>query len=1296
MWKFSIDTGGTFTDCIGVDPEGNVLTLKVLSSGILPGSLLSLKNSTEAVVAVKWHLDNPVLGGFSVNFASCPDSGLLKVVDYLREEKTLIFDREIPENHGKYFYLTTGEEAPVLCMRLLTGTPVGMPLPPLEFRIGTTRGTNALLERKGSGFVLLVTKGFADILLIDDQTRPDIFARNIIKPLPLYTEVIEVGERIDSSGRVLKGLDSAGLEEAIAEVACRGAKSAGVCLLNSWTNPEHERMVAELLVRSGFTTVSTSADLAPGIKYLARTKTTAVNTYLQPVIDRFIKSISDQIGNRSFRIMTSSGGLKPDWGFNARDSLLSGPAGGVVGVAESAAGIGCSKVISFDMGGTSTDVSRYDNGYDYCFELQIAGLKIATPAVSIETVAAGGGSICRFDGFKLAVGPESAGADPGPACYGRGGPLTITDINLLAGRLDPALVSIPLYPEASLAAAVGMVEAVITATGKSFSLGLLIEGFLSIANEIMAGAIKKISTSKGSNPSDYTMVAFGGAGGMHACGVAELLNIKTIVIPPRAGLLSAEGIRRAQPELIGEKEVLQPLEALSGRLEGMFEELEVESCKQLAVEGVHPSEIECIWKRVYLRFLGQESSLFVDHGSIERIIFDFHKEYTRVYGHRNESGIPEVESIRVLVRKKPEPEEFAEAREEEYTPSVDYFLESDYIGGKLAIPVFPRAGLSAGACIKGPCLIPDRNSTLYVDKYWSAHMDRRGNMILANSGRRVELPESSAEDTIGLELFSRRFMNIAENMGAMLQRSAFSVNVKERLDFSCALLDQNGYLIANAPHIPVHLGSLGICVREVMKIVDFRPGDTVITNHPGFGGSHLPDITLITPVYAGDGTRIGFAVNRAHHAEVGGITPGSMPPGARNLEEEGVVIYPFKLVSEGRAEWDRLRNILQGARYPSRRIEVNLTDINAAIAANLQGERELVQLAAQHGSGMVRSYMKGLRDYSRQRMIRKLQELPDQEWQAEEFLDDGWPLRVSIGRAGELLKIDFTGSGPVHPGNLNGTRAIVESVVMYVLRLLLEEDLPLNDGLLEPVEIIVPEGILSPSFSDSPDKCPAVTGGNVELSQRLTDTLIKALRIMACSQGTMNNLVFGNDRFSYYETICGGCGAGEGFNGADAVHHHMTNTRITDPEILELRFPVRLNRFQVRKGSGGAGRFRGGNGIIRELEFLEPVTVSLSSQHRVEKPFGMDGGDSGSLGKQYRVCKESNIEELPGSGIFSFEAGERIVIETPGGGGWGKRGQSPEWSTGVGVKGTVTKRTEKGTVTRVVNGSGGKGDSHQE
>jgi 5-oxoprolinase (ATP-hydrolysing) len=1254
MWKFSIDTGGTFTDCIAVDPSGNDVTLKVLSSGVLPGNIISRKSSDEIIIDAKWHLDSPVLKGFEIHFPEAAGQDPIKIVEYFPDQKILVLDREIPDDSGDTFHLSSGEEAPVLCMRLLTKTPACMPLPPLEFRIGTTRGTNALLERKGSDFLLLVTEGFSDILLIDDQTRPDIFAKNVLKPNPLYSRVIEVPERIDITGRVLKSPDLKQLETRIKEAGKKGISSAGVCLLNSWKNPEHEHLVCDLLVCCGFTTISRSSELAPNIKYLSRTKTTAVNTYLQPVVDGFIKSISTQTGNRPFRIMTSSGGLKPEKGFCARDSLLSGPAGGVVGVAETAAGIGRRRVISFDMGGTSTDVSRYDNGYDYCFELQIAGLKISTPAVSIETVAAGGGSICWFDGFKLAVGPESAGADPGPACYGRGGPLTVTDINLLAGRLDPALVSIPVYPQAAFVSARAMIEEISEATGNNFTLELLIEGFLEIANEIMAGAIKKISTSKGFNPSDYVMVAFGGAGGMHACGVAELLNIRSIVVPPKAGLLSAEGIKKAQPEFIGEVEVLRPLAQVGESLESLFEELESRSRKQLAGQAVASSEIECVWKRVYIRFLGQESSLFVKNGPIPEIVSDFRDEYKRIYGHWNDSGIPEVQSIRVLVRKRPEIKGFPEVSIGEYYPGKSYSLETDSINGVQEHSVFLRSDLRPGAVINDPCLIPDQNSTLYAEKNWSARIDKQRNIVLTCEGKQEDFRGASNEDTIGLELFSRRFMGIAENMGAMLQRTAFSVNVKERLDFSCALVDHQGYLIANAPHIPVHLGSLGICVREVMKVIDFRPGDTVITNHPRFGGSHLPDIPLITPVFAGDSTQLGFVVNRAHHAEIGGITPGSMPPGAKNLEEEGVVIYPFKLVSEGRADWDRLKIILSGARYPSRLINVNLTDINAAVAANRQGERELLQLAEKGDAQTVRSYMEGLRGYSRKRMVKKLKELPPGVFEAEEYLDDGWPLRVVINQDGDRLTVDFTGSGPVHPGNLNGTRAIVESVVMYVLRLLLEEDLPLNDGLMDPVEIIVPEGILNPAFSSSLEECPAVTGGNVELSQRLTDTLIRAFGMMACSQGTMNNLVFGNEEFSYYETICGGCGAGEGFDGADAVHHHMTNTRITDPEILELRNPVRLNRFLIRKNSGGEGRFKGGNGVTREIEFLVPVTVSLSSQHRIEKPFGLNGGGPGKRGIQYRIRRDSSIEELAGSGIFSFEAGERIVIKTPGGGGWGE------------------------------------------
>jgi len=1254
MWKFSIDTGGTFTDCVAEDPEGRLLTLKVLSSGILPGRVVSGWGSAELIIDAKWHLDNPVLNGFRISFHGDKGQEYARVLQYFPGSRQLLLDRKIADPGIDYFSLDSGEEAPVLCIRLLTGTPLGSTFPALDFRIGTTRGTNALLERKGARFVMLVTRGFEDLMVIDDQTRPDIFARKVEKPRPLYSEILEVPERIDSSGRVLESPDSEALDELVSRTVATGLKSAGVCLLNAWKNSEHEVRLGAMLREGGFSTVTISSELDARIKYLERARTTAVNSYLQPVMDSFLERISTQAGNRSFRVMTSSGGLKPDSGFQARDSLLSGPAGGVVGVAETAKASGLHKVISFDMGGTSTDVSRYDNGYDYSFELQIAGLRIATPAVAIETVAAGGGSICSFDGFKLSVGPESAGADPGPACYGRGGPLTVTDINLLAGRVDPSLVSIPIYPQASLAAAREMTEEIARSKGLRFSIDQLIEGLLKIADEIMAGAIKKISTGKGFSPAEYAMVAFGGAGGMHACGVAGILGISTIISPPRAGLLSAEGIRNAQPEYMGHIEVLKNLDTVGERLQEMFAALEAESRRCLAGEGVAAEDMECAWKRVYIRFLGQESSLCVDFRGEKALAEDFRREYEKVFGHWNEKGIPEIESIRVLVRGRVSAGRGpAAVPGKSRHPSPDYLIEPLDGCSSKRVPVHSRDALGPGVVLEGPCLVPGRNSTLYVDRGWSARVDERFNIILRRQTSGKKLKSNHDEDAVGLELFSRRFMNIAENMGAMLQRCAYSVNVKERLDFSCALIDPSGYLVANAPHIPVHLGSLGICVRKVREEIDFFPGDVVVTNHPAFGGSHLPDITVISPVYDSRETLLGFVVNRAHHAEIGGITPGSMPPDAANLAEEGVLLFPFKLISGGKADWGMLERLLVEDPYPSRSPEVNLTDINAAIAANRQGARDLSLLAEQEGSEKVLSYMTGLRAYTRKRMERQLGKITPAEYAAEEFLDDGWPIRVRLKKTGDRVVFDFRDSGPVHPQNLNGTRAIVESVVMYVLRLMLDEDLPLNDGLMGPVEILLSEGILSPDFSRAAVDCPAVNGGNVELSQRLTDTLIKALRLMACSQGTMNNLVFGNQEVSYYETICGGCGAGEGFDGADAVHHHMTNTRITDPEILEFRFPVRLRRFQVRKGSGGPGRFRGGSGVVRELEFLDPVTLSLLSQHRVEKPFGMSGGGPGKPGRQYRIQQDGTINELPGSGTFSFTAGERIVIETPGGGGWG-------------------------------------------
>ena len=944
--------------------------------------------------------------------------------------------------------------------------------------------------------------------------------------------------------------------------------------------------------------------------------------------------------------MTSAGGLVAANHFHPKDSLLSGPAGGVVGASIIAGQCGRSNLITFDMGGTSTDVSRYSSDFDYRFELEVGDAQINSSAIAIETVAAGGGSICGFDGYKLFVGPESAGAFPGPACYGAGGPLTITDVNLLLGRLDARQFGIPVFVEAAEKKLEELLDQIESKTKQHPEKTIILQGFIDIANEIMAGAIRKISISKGYNPKDFAMVAFGGAGGLHACDIAEILGIKTIILPKDAGLLSAYGIGNARIERFAEKQILSKFDVISPQLDELFAEIEQTAVEQLRKEGFSAAQTEVRQRMLFLRFSGQDNSLEIPFDSNVNLEQVFHQQYELLYGHRVENRAIEVEAIRVIASVKTNslPEEATALNE--YFPAPSFHLKNDNT------PVYVREQLTSGAVIQGKALFLDSYSTTYLRKNWQLKIDAHHTAILTREeGSATEVKQQSQETE--LELFTNRFMTIAENMGALLQRTALSVNIKERLDFSCALLDADGKLIANAPHIPVHLGGLGVCVQTLLKSFTFEEGDTLVTNHPKYGGSHLPDVTLITPVFY-RGERIAFVVNRAHHSEIGGISPGSMPPDAKNLEQEGVVISPYYLIRKGKVNWEGMKKILLEAPYPTRSLNENLADLNAAIAANKNGHDALLALVKQNGLQTVTRYFDLLREHAASKMRDTLKKFPCGTYSAVETLDDGSVLKVTAHLSDGHCSLDFNGSSAVHPGNMNATEAIVYSVVIYVLRLLLNEPIPLNEGLLEPVTINLPEGMLKPDFPDDPKKCPAVVGGNVEISMRLTDTLLKAFGVMAASQGTMNNILFGNHKFGYYETLCGGCGAGEGFHGASAVHHHMTNTRITDPEIMEHRYPVRLDEFRVRKHSGGTGHWKGGDGVIRKITFLEPVNLSVLTQRRASGPYGLKGGHNGKPGLQKVIRQNGEVISLQSIQNIEIGEGDQFVLETPGGGGYGE------------------------------------------
>lgn len=1150
---------------------------------------------------------------------------------------------------NSFVELTTNEEVPVLAARLLTHTPLQGSFPPMEIKLGSTRGTNAILEKKGAETAFLVTRGFKDLLVIGNQQRPDLFALRVKKVPPLYQHVVEVDERIDASGQVLKSVQPAEIDELIRALKRKRVETVAIALLNAYRNPLHERVIAAALRKAGFEYVSCAHELSGQIKLLNRAETTVVNAYLDPIIHRYVSGIRKGLSNARLWIMTSSGSLVRADSFFPKDSLLSGPAGGVVGAAHQARHSNVDKILAFDMGGTSTDVSMFNRRYDYRFESQVGSYSILSPSLAIETIAAGGGSICDFDGHRLTVGPHSAGASPGPACYGAGGPLTITDVNLLLGRIDPDQFAIPLQPKASQRALQQLVKKMRKGKVRNVSATSVLESLLQIANEKMAEAIRRISVQQGHNPVDFALLSFGGAGGQHACALADILGMKRILVPYDAGLLSAHGIGHASIERFEEKLVLKPWAQYQKELESDLDELYKKASDRLVLEGHSPGQIHRKANLLFLRFVGQDSPIELEYSRGDSVSGLFRQRYESIYGHWTEREI-EVELIRVICQVGEKPFTSEKRKVEPHKP-IPVSEKWTIVQGKpKKCPIFRWEMLKAGAAISGPALVVSGNSTTRIDPGWKWMLDQSGNALLTKKQRTSAkaIRHSQAGE---LELFTNRFTALAQEMGALLQRTSFSVNIKERLDFSCALLDADGFLVVNAPHIPVHLGSMGVCVREAQKAIRMEDGDVIITNHPAFGGSHLPDVTLIKPVFHNK-KLVGFVANRAHHAEIGGAKPGSMPAGAKQLDEEGVIIAPTHLVRKGQPQWDSIIRILTTARFPTRALQENLADLNGALASVNLGARELQLLCKKYGRRVVEGQMKALRQYAASLLSARIRQLGRKVYTATELLDDGSALVVAIRNKGSNLTIDFTGTADVHPGNLNATKAIVQSVVLYSLRLLINRPLPMNEGLLEHVTMILPTGLLSPDFSKYP--WPAVVGGNTEVSQRLTDTLLKAFGLSACSQGTMNNFLFGNNEFGYYETICGGTGAGEGFDGTDAVHQHMTNTRITDPEILEFRYPVRLLRFEVRLNSGGKGKWKGGNGVTREVEFLKSLEVNLLTQHRVEKPYGMNGGSSGKQGMHILIRKKDGEEILPGVTSTSVEPGDRLIIHTPGGGGWGK------------------------------------------
>lgn len=1249
-------------------PDGSIVRHKTLSSGVTKGQFGAGSHAT-AVCDPRRRGDPPDFWrGFRLRMFDTSGAirGESQVERFEAATGILALATRLSEapRVGDSYELDSGDEAPLLAIRYLLGLPLDRSLPPVAVRLGTTRGTNALLTRRGARTAFVTTRGFGDILRIGYQNRPRLFDLVIRKPDPLFTTVLEIDERVTVDGQVLVPLDADRVREQLGALrrSSPDIDSLAICLVNGYCQTRHEQQVGQLAHEAGFRSVSVSHEVAPLIKLVSRGDTTVVDAYLNPVLATYVATLRQALGPAAdLRLLTSAGGLVEATAFRGKDSVLSGPAGGVVGFSRVARAAGFERALGFDMGGTSTDVSRFDGRYEREFETEKAGVRIVAPMLAIETVAAGGGSICGFDGVKLIVGPDSAGAVPGPACYGRGGPLAITDVNLWLGRVQVTHFPFPLDRQAVARRLDQVAEQIAAATGRRPTREELADGFVQVANAHMAKAIRSVSLAKGCDPRDYVLVAFGGAAAQHACAVADELGVGRILSHPDAGLLSAYGIGLADTERHAVRGVYRPysVESLT-ELESVFGELAAQTLEELLVDGATADRIT-IRRALELRYRGLDASLIIARPDDGDYAAQYAEEHQRRFGY--------VHAARPL--------EIVAARIEAFAPATTVLPCSAHATAYRAEPAAPNAAdpstpgagavyardqLRPGAVIAGPAVIVEPYSTTLVDPGWQAALLTGGELLLEkdatctrpSAGPRDDLETASP---VLLEVFNGRFMGIAEQMGITLRNTATSVNVKERLDFSCAIFTAQGDLVVNAPHIPVHLGAMAETVKRLLADhPQLAPGDVLITNDPYAGGSHLPDITVVTPVHdAATGRLAFFTASRAHHAEIGGITPGSMPPFSQHLAEEGVLLRGFKLIAAGQSRFDELQRRLESPPYPSRAIADNLADVTAQVAANRQGQHDLQRLVERYGLDVVTAYMGHIQKAAERKVRQALARLPAGRRSFVDHLDDGSPVAVSIEVTSDSAIIDFTGTGPVLAGNLNANRAIVSAAVLYVLRCLLNEDIPLNQGVLAPVRIVLPECLLNPTPGPTPAESPAVVGGNVETSQRVVDALLGAFDLAAASQGTMNNLLFGDATFGYYETICGGAGATSQADGADAVHTHMTNTRLTDPEVLERRFPVRVQAFSIRRGSGGRGLQRGGDGIVRRLEFLRDLTLSLLTQRRGRyAPFGLHGGADGQPGVNTLHRAAGGVERLPGSVQIAVHPGDILEVRTPGGGGWGE------------------------------------------
>lgn len=1120
-------------------------------------------------------------------------------------------------------------------------------------RMGTTVATNALLERKGERTALVTTGGFADVLRIGTQARPEIFARHIVLPSMLYSAVAEVPERVAADGAVLTALDEDAAQAALEDLRAQGFDSLAVILMHGWAYPAHEQRLTEIARAIGFTQVSASHEVAPLIKFVSRGDTTVADAYLSPVLRRYVDRVAAGLGDGAeLSFMQSNGGLAAATAFRGKDAILSGPAGGVVGMVAAGAEQGEDRLIGFDMGGTSTDVSHYAGALELAEESLVAGVRVRAPMMQIHTVAAGGGSICRFDGMRFRVGPESAGAQPGPACYRGGGPLTVTDCNLVLGRIVPELFPAvfgpdgaqPLDPAASFARIEEVREALLKATGKALSAEAIAEGFLTIANENMVAAIRKISVARGHDVGRYTLACFGGAGGQHACAVADRLGMARILIHPLAGVLSAFGIGLAERKIIRERSWRQPL---GESFAEAFATLTDEARRALVDQGVEAQSIR-IAERGRLRLDGSDTSLELPLAERAALAASFHALHRQRFGYTDESSPVIVEAL------------VAEAVGGTGLPGA-----LKHPPGKGATPTrhgrwnsYQRGDLADGQQVAGPALILDASSTTVVDEGWTATRVPDGTLMLIRGTPVATQREVGREmDPVRLEIFNNLFMAVAEEMGVALQATATSVNIKERLDFSCAVFDADGALIANAPHIPVHLGSMGESIRTIIDARGegrdgrgIRRGDAYVLNDPYRGGTHLPDITVIVPVFLdGSDAPTAYVAARGHHADVGGIAPGSMPPESRSIADEGVLIDNELLVGEGQLREAEILALLTGGEWPVRRPDRNMADLKAQLAACSRGADMLATIARDYGAKVVTAYMAHVLANAEESVRRMLSALNDGAFTYE--MDNGGEVMVAIhvDQAARSAVFDFTGTSPQRHDNFNAPRAIARAASLYVVRTLMDDDIPLNDGCLRPVELVLPERSML-----SPEHPAAVVAGNVETSQVMTDALFAATGRLAPSQGTMNNFTFGNERHQYYETIAGGSGAGADHDGTDAVQTHMTNSRLTDPEILETRLPVRLDRFAIRRGSGGSGKHKGGDGVIREITFLEPMRANILANRRRIAPKGLAGGGDALPGRNWVERADGSIEELTATAKADMTPGDRFIIETPGGGGFGE------------------------------------------